>query len=272
MGRNNMKAAVISDIHIDINHDEKEPVIDSLKKVLEQDMPEILIIAGDISNDYRKTLEFLKQTDRTIPTLFVPGNHDLWSIENQQHDTWKIYDALGTYPHNLCTQNYIINDEWAVCGECGWYDYSFADREFSTELIQEGSYMQRKWKDKDYIKWGKNDAEVFDIFYDKLEKKISEVKDRKIIMVTHMLTHKEFTVKDHPMWKFFNAFLGSSRYGELIKKYDVKYSIMGHVHYRKELEEKGTRYICACLNYTNEWEGSISPYDQIKQTIKYINI
>ncbi len=272
MGRNNMKAAVISDIHIDINHNEKEPVIDSLRKVLVQDMPEILIIAGDISNDYQKTLEFLKQTDRTVPTIFVPGNHDLWNIENQQQDTWKIYNALGNYQHNLCTQNYIINDEWVVCGECGWYDYSFADREFPIELIQEGSYMQRKWKDKDYIKWGKKDAEIFEIFYSKLEKKMNEVKDKKIIMVTHMLTHKEFTVRDHPMWKFFNAFLGSSRYGELIKKYDVKYSIMGHVHYRKELEEKGTRYICACLNYTNEWEGSISPYDQIKQTIKYINI
>ena len=36
-------------------------------------------------------------------------------------------------------------------------------------------------------------------------------------------------------------------------QYDIRYSIMGHVHFRNVFEENNVTYICPCLGYQREW-------------------
>lgn len=77
---------------------------------------------------------------------------------------------------------------------------------------------------------------------------------KKLVLVTHMLPIKEFTVpQEMGNWSYFNAFLGTRRLGELYRRYPVEVAICGHVHYRKTLEKDGITWLCRCLNYHSEW-------------------
>ncbi len=269
-----MKIAIMSDIHADINHDEYDSLETAIINYLTEVSPDFFIIAGDVSNNYIKTLEFLDRTQNKsgIRILFVPGNHDLWNIENADKDTEYIYDQLKKFGGNLCDRPYDINSEWSVIGDTMWYDYTFADRSFSVEDLESGRYAERNWKDKEYINWNRKDVEVNDMFVKKIMKQLDLKNDRKIIFVSHMLTHSYFTVKNKDLWRYFNGYLGSGILSKYFKnRINVKYSIMGHVHYRKEYFEDGTKYICNCLNYRNEWF-SEKAIDEIKAAMNIINI
>ena len=68
----------------------------------------------------------------------------------------------------------------------------------------------------------------------------------------------------HSIFDYFNAFIGTSDFDEVYQRYDIRYSIMGHVHFRKAFEEQGITYICSCLGYQREWRS-----DNIEQEINH---
>jgi len=273
-GSGKMKLAILSDIHTDINYDENDSIEKALVSNLKCISPELFIIAGDVSNNYLKTLDFLNrvQNESGVKTLFVPGNHDLWNIENPDKNTDYIYDQLKSFKGNICDKPYDIDSEWTVIGDVMWYDYSFAHNRFKFEDLETGKFAERNWKDKEYIDWGMRDVRVNEHFIDKIHSQIDAKKDRKIIFVSHMLTHPYFTVKNNELWEYFNGYLGSDKPHKMFeKRINVKYSIMGHVHYRKEFFENGTKYICSCLNYRTEWYND-NASDEIRTAINVIDI
>lgn len=94
---------------------------------------DILLIAGDISNHYQLTHQFITQLTKQldIPVKFVPGNHDLWEVESMTtQDIWNNYKSMSQC---LVGKPFIVNEEWAIIGHTGWYDYSFAAQRFSLE-------------------------------------------------------------------------------------------------------------------------------------------
>lgn len=268
-----MKISILSDIHVDEQFIESDPIEDALVKVLNEEKPNYLIIAGDIANDYRKSLEILYLLEKKTETkiLFVPGNHDLWNKENDKENTNEIYLELKKFKGNLSNGPAIIGD-WAIVGDVGWYDYSFADERYSLEQLSVGNDFNRNWKDKKYINWEKDDISVTKWFKEKLNQQIDDLKDKNIILVTHVVTHEIFTVKNREMWKYFNAYLGTKNYDELYKKENVKYVIMGHVHYRKKVMIDEKLFICNCLNYRDQWLYSKDAYTEIKKALATINI
>ncbi|HOO33570.1 MAG TPA: metallophosphoesterase [Thermotogota bacterium] len=269
-----MKIAILSDIHFDINYSEQDSLEEALIRKLKEDQPEYFIIAGDLSNDYKKSLYHLDkiQNESGVKLLFVPGNHDLWNIENDDKSTSYIYEKLREFGGNLCGNPVQLNERWTVVGDILWYDYSFADSKFSFEDLSTGKYAERNWKDKEYISWEMDDVRVTEGFRKKIDDQLLKNKGKNIILVSHMLSHNEFTVKNQDLWKYFNGYLGSSRYTELIRNHDsVRYSIMGHVHYRKEYVDHGVRYLCNCLNYRKEWTYEKAA-DELELAMKYIEI
>jgi UDP-2,3-diacylglucosamine pyrophosphatase LpxH len=74
------------------------------------------------------------------------------------------------------------------------------------------------------------------------------------------------------MWKYFNAYLGTKNYDELYKNENVKYVIMGHVHYRKKVMIGEKLFICNCLNYRDQWLYSKDAYTEIKKALSTIDI
>lgn len=257
-----MKIGMISDLHVDVNAGSEERGIEEL--LLERAAGsglEALIIAGDISNDVNLSLKVLRNLRSTldIPVLFVPGNHDYWSKNNGVTDTWSIYEQYRTFEGCLSEKPYELNEEWTVVGSSGWYDYSMGEPKYTFEDYERMEAMGRTWQDSLYVQWGRGNREMHRYFYESLERDLEASRGKKIVMVTHMLSHPHFKVPlPNERWEYFNAFLGSLEYGELIRKYDVSHAVMGHVHYRKRLtvetDHGQAELICACLGNRPEWK------------------
>lgn len=274
MKESRMRIGILSDMHVDMNFKDGNRVEDAVIKNIKDNKLDILITAGDVSGDYKKTLYTLEdiQHKSKAKVLFVPGNHDIWNKENPQKNTYEIYNELKKFNGNLSGGNIII-DDWAFVGDIGWYDYSFGSNEYKYEDFTIGKAYGRTWQDKKYVDWEMSDIEAADKFYNDLRERMDQVKDKKIILVTHMVIHEAFIVPDDiEMWKYFNAFLGSRKPLDLARKYNIKYAIMGHVHYRKRKVENGVDYICNCLNYRSQWHQKEDAFKEVDNAMCIIEV
>ncbi len=270
-----MKIGILSDLHVDLNfRKEKNLILDLCNNIINYKV-DLMLIAGDIANDYQFSLEILKKMEYMtgVKCLFVPGNHDLWNVKHQDKNAWDIYNALQAFPGNLSREPYMINEDWVVIGDAGWYDYSFGSPEFDLEEFDRMESNERIWMDKIFVQWDRPTREIHHYFYRKLEQLLQRYANKKIIFMTHVVPHEDFTVKYYPqMWDYFNGFLGSKDYGELVLNSGVKYAIFGHIHHRKEKQIGDTTFICNSLGYTREWRHSADAYLEIYRSFKTINI
>lgn len=250
-----MKIGVISDIHIDIN--KAYPVTEILAEKVQAHHLDVLLIAGDISNHYATTLGFLTRFGELAGTAvyFVPGNHDMWDQSGECGDSWDIYRRYAEHPACLIDRCVPLDDRWVVTGDIGWYDYSFGSGRFSRDAYEKHSMYGRTWQDSIHVRWHRRDWQVHEDMIARLEKRLTDSRGKKRIVMTHMVGIDAFTVPEsREKWDYFNAFLGSRQYGELYRKYGIEYGIMGHVHFRKHCTEDGVRYLCSCLCYSTEWQ------------------
>ncbi|TQR17514.1 metallophosphoesterase [Psychrobacillus vulpis] len=254
-----MKIGVLSDIHIDRNAEMLsggQSYVEIVAEKVRLEQIQLLLIAGDISNDYLTSLKFLQELEKecACKVLFVPGNHDYWSKINGITDTKLIYEKFRTDATTLLEKPCLINDDWAIVGNSGWYDHSFGNPKFSQEEFAKMTYNGRTWQDYYFVHWGMSNLEIHRWFYKKIEEDLQAVEGRKVILMTHIVTHPEFIVPmPNSVFEYFNAFIGSDEYKKLYEKYNIKVSVMGHVHYRKTLKLNDTTYICACLGNSDEW-------------------
>ena len=272
-----MRIGVISDLHIDrYNTEEIKPKDFSLtlaNEVARQSI-ELLIIAGDIANDHHKAHRFIQEVEQltNIRVLFVPGNHDFWNSSKDAKTTWDIYRFFKMQQESLIGNPYIINDKWAIVGSPAWYDYSFASDRFSYDDLKKREFSGGTWQDKVRINWQKSDQEVSKYFRDEARRDLEKVKDKNIILVTHVPTHKAFRVPmPHRIFDYYNAFIGTSDFNDFYDDYTIRYSVMGHIHFRHEIVENGVDYICACLGYRREWRTN-DLQQEIRDTLKVIEI
>lgn len=269
-----MKIGIISDLHIDRGNMGTETYKELLAKEVKSRNLDLLLIAGDVSSHYKMTADFLKTlTELTkIEILFVPGNHDYWLKEDEEMTTRDVYEFYKNMPGSLLESPYIVNDDWAIVGHSGWYDYTYADERFSEEKLEKGKFYGGTWQDKLKINWEMHDRELSRVFAEKVEKDMKKVEDRNIILMTHIVTHRKYAVPTpHRLFDYFNAFIGTSDFDELYKKHPIKYSIMGHVHFRHQFRQDDLTYICACLGYPREWRTD-DIATEIKNTLQMLEI
>ncbi|RIP37311.1 phosphohydrolase [Staphylococcus gallinarum] len=254
-----MNIGVISDLHVD-RHQKLEPndYLQILVKIMKMQDLDLLLIAGDISNNYRLTAQFINDLERQskIKVLFIPGNHDYWTTDSDATS----FDILQFYmdmEQCLIGKPCILNDDWAIVGNTGWYDYTYADPKFSLEKIARRKYYGATWQDKVKIDWPIEDRKLSMLAAQQTIKDVEQVKQRKIILMTHIVTHQNFAVPTpHRIFDYFNAFIGTSDFDRIYENYNIHYSIMGHVHFRNTFKEHGITYICPCLGYSREWRTS----------------
>lgn len=267
-----MRIAVLSDIHEGINRkNTKTDLINILKKWIVKNSPDVFIISGDMTAGPEKCLALLnKIQNECLETriFFVHGNHDIY-----HEDTELAYQILLKFQGNLGNGPVELNEEWVIIGDGGWYDYSFGIKGYTKEQFQIGTYNDFTWPDKTYAHWKVPDHELMNLYFSRLETWLSEYRGRNIIMVTHFVPFSEYVIcKDDPSWDFFNAMMGSSRFGELAQKYGVKKYIFGHIHTRYHDHYKGIEIICNPLGYyPHEWDLK-SPEEEIFSCIKIIEI
>ncbi len=272
-----MKIGILSDIHVDINFTDKDIITPSICNNIKDNALDMIIIAGDVASNYKLILTTLEEIEKqtNIPCLYVPGNHDIWVENYPEKTSWEIYELLKSYPHNLANGPYVINNDWVVIGDLGWYDFSFGDsNKYSFDDFSNMKYEERVWQDSIKAVWNKSTQDMHRYFMDKLEKQLKMYQNKNIIVVTHVLPIIDFTVQPpSPMWEYMNAFLGSSEYGELILKYpNVKYAVSGHVHYRKQVKLNNTEFICNCLGYQSEWYKNENAEVEVDKALMTISI
>ncbi len=264
-----MKIGFVSDVHIDINAD--YDLVSLITENIIENNIDVLVIAGDISESYNSTIDFVdKLTEKSgVKIYFVPGNHDMWS---EEQNTPEIYENFAKHGACLIGKTIDLTENLSLIGDIGWYDYSFGSKEFTQQDFKKKNYAERTWQDSLNIDWKKSDKEIARFFCDNLAEKLEKLKDKNVIVATHFLSHEKFLVPvEREVWRYFNAFLGSEMYKELMEKYRVKYAVMGHVHFRHSFTENGTNYICACLNYHKEWR-SDDVKNEINSAIKIIEV
>lgn len=253
-----MRIGVISDLHIDrYNNDvENIPLYEhALVEAMQNRQIDMLLIAGDISNSYERTMDFIHTVSKEsgIEVKFVPGNHDLWQSDISKN-TEEILQRYAKQPECLVKRPHIINEEWAIAGHTGWYDYSYASDRFSYERLARRAYYGGTWQDKENIAWRYSDDIMSGKFAGDVKEDLDDLEGRKIMLVTHIVTHKHFKVPmPHRLFDYYNAFIGTGDFDEIYSDYNIRYSIMGHVHFRHSLTEGDVTYICPCLGYKREW-------------------
>jgi Icc-related predicted phosphoesterase len=270
-----MRIGIISDIHLDINEAAtgEERVLPALLAAIRRRRVELLILAGDVANDYRRTLACLEaiEAEAKVRCLFVPGNHDLWNQSGAavadpasppqespplppEWGAWDSYRALEAFPGNLCRGPAELPGGWVAVGDAGWYDYRFGDSRYSTEDFDRMRFEGRLWWDKVNTRWDRSTLEIHEHFLRRLSGQLEAHAGRKLILVVHVVPIRELTVQPpNRMWSYLNAFLGSPEYGKLALRHSVSYAVCGHVHYRRRQRIEGTLFICSCLGYTTEW-------------------
>jgi 3',5'-cyclic AMP phosphodiesterase CpdA len=130
-----LKIGILSDIHVDIDHRQPDGVIQGLVETIQDRHVDLMIIAGDVANDYELTLRALETIEDAsgVQCFFVPGNHDIWNEKHPELNAWDTYEALKQFSGNLCNGPRELENDWVVIGDLGWYDYSFGSREYTTE-------------------------------------------------------------------------------------------------------------------------------------------
>ncbi len=253
-----MRLGVISDLHIDLNKD--LPIAQVLAQKAAEKKLDALLIAGDIANRQPLVFAFLGEMEQRtgLPVYFVPGNHDLWDEAGFGADSRVIYQRYADHPRCLTGKRILLGERWAMVGDAGWYDYSFANPRFTEADFARHELEGRVWQDSRFVIWGKEDKAVHREMLGRLAAALEGSKQKQLVAVTHMVSTLAFAVPESwGNWAYFNAFLGSRQYGELYQKYEnVKYSVMGHVHFRGEKEEGNLWHICACLGYVSEWKSA----------------
>ncbi|MBO1198550.1 metallophosphoesterase [Staphylococcus simiae] len=266
-----MRIGAISDLHVDRHNVlTSEDYLAALVVAVNSKHIDILLLAGDIANHFEITTHFIQRlTDKIdIPVLFVPGNHDFW-----QAATLSTPDILAKYQQLdqcLINQPYIANEEWAIVGHTAWYDYSYANDKFSLEQLESGKHYGATWQDKEKISWGISDQRLSRLAAEQVEQDIKKVGNRKIILMTHMVTHHQFVVPTpHRIFDFYNAYIGTSDFDDIYHRYHIPFSIMGHVHFRKVVSEQGTTFMCPCLGYPRQWRTNDIQHEMVQTLMTF---
>lgn len=257
-----MRIGTISDLHIDRNEDmlkKGESFAQLVAEVLHEKKVDRLLMAGDISNHYLTTHTFIEEVSTLsgIPVHFVPGNHDYWARDHEVTDTKTIDAFFNEKPYSLAGSPVLLTDEWALVGSPGWYDYGYGNHTlYSIEQFDRKQYGFASWNDKHYVNWGESDQVVSQKMLNQLRQDLEAVGERKVIVMTHVATHPEFVMPlPHRVYDYANAFLGARSYESLYEEYHaIKYSIIGHVHMRKILQENECTFITACLGNHKHWK------------------
>lgn len=234
-----MKLAIMSDLHIDLNHFEDFETQTLLTCLKNQEI-DWLHLAGDISNKYFETsLPFLNTIAEQVNVTYNLGNHDMLNMSEKQIE-------------ELDFQIYDLGDNVFLAFH-GWYDYSFSPEKTETEHL---AFKNRFWFDR-RLKRPLSDPELTKQLCSKLENILAN-QTKPIILAMHFVPHDNFLMT-HNTFKPFNAFLGSRRFHQIFTQYEVTDVIFGHAHRSYGTQTiDGIRYHSRPLGYIREWDLTIN--------------
>jgi hypothetical protein len=200
------------------------------------------------------------------PKLFVAGNHELWtngrdSLAGLDEELPRRVRAMGW--HWLTGGPWRMGG-WAIVGNVGWYDYSFAPadlgipRRFFEAKMSPGAAatlgghaellagqdispgamgLIARWNDGVHVKLGMSDEQFLERCIGELSRDLASVADaRNVLMAVHHVPDEALLPPHAPpprsVWAFARAYLGSGRMMRAIEKFpNVRKVVCGHSHF-----------------------------------------
>ena len=274
-----VRIAFASDLHFDVNQLDAKKLIQQQIDFLNRQEVDYFFVTGDTFNDFNKTLEYFEQFNnlaRNTKAYFIAGNHDMvrgvkyYQLEEPQSKYYLHHKTL-----------LIPDTNFAIVGNNGWYDYSFAKTRLNLTDNDYYHFKQTYWVDA-VIDAPLSDRERFDRTLAQIEESIEQVQavgqpNRHIILLTHFVPRLEFIkFTDYEKWNISTAMLGGVGLGELIDRYQLDYVDFGHLHIRTPDTQIGqTTYLHQPLGYRtkrrHEWENA-DFMTEFMQTTKIIEI
>ena len=265
-----MRLIVTSDLHYD--HAKSRPSADEVIDQINRTGCDVLIVVGDAAASAGTTLEdCLTRFSHQGVKLFVPGNHELWTLESDSYtlftrDLPRRVQAIGW---RWLQSQPFVHDSLAIVGTLGWYDYSFAqpdlgipvrfyERKISpgaasyfstyTPLLHEADDIPPKameivarWNDGRFVKLLRSDYQFLDELLARLRAQLNDLTDNlhkstrdiQIVAVTHHLPFRQLLPPSHSaQWDFTKAYLGSEKLGALLLEFPhITHVFCGHSHF-----------------------------------------
>jgi putative phosphoesterase len=275
-----MRIGVISDLHVDLNGAEPQALAGRLSAAAGRRGVELLLIAGDLANRWDlalRTLELIQER-AGVRVLFVAGNHDLWNEFPSRPcgRGWGARDsheALKAFPGNLARGPVDLPGGWTAVGATGWYDFGFGHPRFAVEDFERMRYGERLWQDRINARWDRPTREVHRGFLAGLDRQLSGLPGRRLLLATHVVPVVEFTVRPaDAAWEYLNAFLGSPEYGELAVRHGVEIAVCGHIHFRRRHRSGRTLFLTSCLGYAHEWPDPSDLAGELERSLAVVEL
>lgn len=275
-----MRIATVSDLHTDFPENREDVV--KLALAIHRAKADLVIVAGDVShkNDrIQRTLVALRETAGQV--AYLPGNHDLWfdvpdAPGRPELDTWDRYHrelkalAEGAGAHYLPAGPLHLA-QVAVVGTCGWYDYSLMPpamrQSMDDRILAAKQFGGLQWSDARFIAFRDaggalmSDVEVARRMERELAAQLERVEAQPevahVVVATHHQPFYEVVARTGTLpWEYFNAFMGSTGLGEVIKRSSkVRAVVYGHSHVVGSHEVSGLRVYGTPMGYPRERKG-----------------
>ncbi|WP_428265151.1 metallophosphoesterase family protein [Haliangium sp.] len=257
-----MKLYAISDIHI--GHPENREAFAELPAHPD----DWLILAGDIGETARHLAYALNVVkDRFAQVLWVPGNHDLWTVPQRERIRGETkYQALV----EICQHFGVLTPEdpypiWSgpggdrlICPLFLLYDYTFcpdgmspaqalawakaSDIECVDEhLLHPDPYPSRQ-------AWCHARC---DLTEQRLERAVAE-HDCPLVLINHFPLRQELAVL--PRVPRFTIWCGTRRTEDWHTRFRAEAVVFGHLHIRQTRHIDGVRFEEVSLGYPRQWQ------------------
>ena len=279
----NIKIAISSDNHLDVNQVNSDQALTFQSSWLKENKVDYYLFGGDLFNDFAKTERYFNELQELTPEtkiFYILGNHDM--LNNISFDEIE-HLRSPLYIHNCSID--IPNTNWRIIGNNGWYDYSFSKYADQTEKVQ----TQKKvyWLDSS-IDQPIDDQERMKNVLDQVKVQLSLAKaaGKKVIFLTHFAPRHELlapkpaavnTPRKERFYQMINAMMGSDQLSNLLEDSGiVKYAFYGHLHgIHPPLKRNNTIYYNQAVGVNNkrinEWQRD-NFFDQWVATIQSINV
>jgi 3',5'-cyclic AMP phosphodiesterase CpdA len=195
-----MRIAVTADLHWGHGRLGDEAT-QRLREQLDREPVDLLLLGGDIGTGEHFDECLRLFADLPCPRALVPGNHDLWVMEDDARgDSLHVYQqhlpglCARHHTHYLDLAPLILADaDLALVGTINWYDYSWSIDRLRAELpdwewrLRTKTFSRGRHNDGRFIRWSLDDAAftrvVVGNFRRQLEAALAQVS--RAIVVTH---------------------------------------------------------------------------------------
>ncbi|WP_394920023.1 metallophosphoesterase [uncultured Robinsoniella sp.] len=244
----------ISDLHFDFTNQEFNPeAADRLKEEFLSFIKEnygncLVCLAGDYFNDYRKTLDFIKELEKNkIRGFCVLGNHDYWSEGQKSYqELIALFDTEtkeNQYFRLLITGRKYYDDDLCVIGDTGWT--SFRRRVGGDIPLEQFMELPDASKVKGFL------PEQIKEFHGNWIAFANEVvsTEEKVLILTHFPMF-DFTREDSDCW--WSSVTGL--------KAENSWNIFGHTHHKQIHCYNNVSYQIGYANKSAEQVTGVSRY------------